>query len=209
MAYLVLIRHGMSSYNAKGLWTGLDNPDLIENGISEAKTAGDQIKDILFNHAFVSDLIRTKHTLDIIKNELRQKIPTTVSKKLNERNYGDYTAKNKWEIRDEVGEDTFLKIRRSWDYPIPNGESLKDVYNREILYFKENIEPLLKHNENILIVSSGNALRVIVKYLEKIDDKKISELEIGIGEVYVYKLDYDLKILSKEIRNQNKSKGKI
>lgn len=209
MAYLVLIRHGMSIYNQKGLWTGWDDPDLIDSGIKEARDAGNKIKDILFSHAFTSDLTRTKHTLNIVKKIINQEFPITVSKKLNERNYGVYTAKNKWEVKDEVGEDVFLKTRRSWNYPIPNGESLKDVYDREIPYFKDNIEPLLRINKSILIVSSGNALRVIVKYIENIHNDKISKLEIGIGEVYVYELDSTMRILSKEIRNQNKSKGKI
>lgn len=209
MAYLVLIRHGMSTYNAKGIWTGWANPDLTNKGIRQAKEDALKIKDLSFDFAFVSNFKRTKHTLQIIKDSLKQQFKITVSDKINERNYGDYTGKNKWQIEKEVGEKIFKKIRRSWDFPISNGESLKDVYLREIPYFKNEIEPLLKKNKNVIIISSGNALRVIVKYLEKITEQAIANLEIGLGEIYIYNFDLNLKIILKEIRAENKTKGKI
>ncbi len=209
MAKLVLVRHGTSEYNEKGLWTGWADPDLNQQGIEEAKNAGKQIKDIKFDQAFVSDLIRAKHTLEIIEQTINQQIPITISRAINERNYGDFTGKNKWEIEKEVGEEKFHEIRRGWNVPIPKGETLKDVYDREIPYYKSNIEPLLKEDKNVIMVSSGNAIRCIVKYLENISDSDISNLEIGLGEVYVYTLDQNLKIISKEIRNENKMRGKI
>jgi len=93
MSYLVLVRHGLSTYNKQGIWAGWDDPDLAPEGIDEAKKAAASIKDIKFDMAFVSLLIRAKRTLEIIKTQLAQPdLPTFISQALNERNYGDFTS---------------------------------------------------------------------------------------------------------------------
>lgn len=201
MAYLILIRHGESLWNAKGLWTGWTDIDLSEKGIEEAKHAANLVSDLPIDEAFTSVLIRAKHTLTIILDSLHKPtIPVTEAKELNERNYGIYTGKNKWGIQKEVGPDQFTAIRRSWNTPIPNGESLKQVYQRVVPYYQSNIRPLLIHGKNILISAHGNSLRALIKHLENISDYDISLLELKTGEVYVYTIDSKGTIITKSVR---------
>lgn len=210
MSYLILVRHGLSEHNKKGLWAGWIDSQLTKEGIEEARKAGEKIKDIPLDICFTSSLSRAKDTLSEIKKVIHEEnLPTFVSKDINERNYGVYSGKNKWEVKKQIGENEFLKLRRSWNYPIPEGESLRQVYERVIPYYLKNIFPCFEKNKNVLIVSSGNSLRSLVKYLEKIPDETISSLEIGTGEVYVYKIDEKGIIQSKEIRAINENKGKI
>ncbi|HUQ84947.1 MAG TPA: 2,3-bisphosphoglycerate-dependent phosphoglycerate mutase [Candidatus Limnocylindrales bacterium] len=204
---LVLIRHGQSEWNAKGLWTGWSDPSLSELGRKQADEAGKMLKDIHFDVAYTSALLRAVQTLNHIKKAKNQpKIPTVSHKALNERDYGALTGKNKWEVEKEFGEKQFLKWRRGWDEPIPHGESLKDVYERVVPYFKDNILPKLKSGKNIIIAAHGNSLRALVKYLENISDSEISKLEIPVGQIHVYKIDEDGNIVGKEIRNQETDK---
>ena len=49
-------------------------------------------------------------------------------------------------------------------------------------YFKENIEPLIKNN-NVLIISHGNTLRALYKYLNNISDNDIEKFEIKNNEL--------------------------
>lgn len=202
MSYLVLIRHGESEWNAKGLWTGLTDIGLSEKGRQEARAAARAIKNIKFNIAYTSVLKRSKETLHEIETELEMvDVPTVEDAALNERNYGEYTGKNKWEIQKEVGEEEFLRIRRGWDVPIPGGEALKDVYNRVIPFYQNHILPNLKLGKNVLVTAHGNSLRALVKYLDNISDDDISKLEIALGEVYVYQVDKEGKITGKEMKS--------
>lgn len=200
MAFLALVRHGESTYNAKGVWTGWLDPPLSEKGFGEARQAGELLKDIKFDISYTSDLLRAQQTLDEIKKILGLEIRTIISPEIKERNYGDYTDKNKWEVEKQLGEEEFKKLRRSFDYPIPNGESLKDVYNRTIPYYQEEILPKLKNGQNILISAHGNSLRALTKFLENISDEEIENLEIPTGQVIVYQIDSEGKVISKEIR---------
>ena len=94
----------------------------------------------------------------------------------------------------------FKKIRRSWDYVLPNGESLKMVYERTVPFFLGKILPLLRKDKNVLIVAHGNSIRSIIKYIEKISDEKISDLEIPFCGATIYDVDEKGHFLNKEIR---------
>lgn len=209
MAKLVLVRHSLSEYNARGIWTGWADPNLTLKGIEDAKKSGKSLKGIRFDLAFIAPFKRNRETILQIKNILGQEnLEVVESNEIRERNYGVFTGKNKWEVKKEIGDEEFQKLRRGWDYPIEKGESLKQVYERFIPFYKTHIEQLLKEGKNILIVSSGNALRTLVKYLENISDENISRFEFGLGEDYVYEIDGQGKVVSKEIRNKNPQAGK-
>lgn len=201
MAYLVLVRHGESEWNAKGLWTGWTDIALSEKGRVEAQSAGEKLKDIHFDIAYVSVLKRAQQTWDEIKKIIGQEnLQTIADKSLNERDYGDLTGKNKWEIKKEVGDEEFMRLRRSWDYPPPNGESLKMVYERVLPYYEKEILPKLKEGKNVIVSAHGNSLRALIKHLDNISDADIPNLEMATGGVYVYQMDPTGKVTDKQIR---------
>lgn len=200
MAYLVLVRHGESTWNAKGIWTGWTDISLTEKGREEARIAGKAVKDIHFDIAFVSPLKRAEETLQEMEKIWGANLQRIKSAAITERDYGDYTGKNKWQVKTEIGDEAFLKLRRSWDYPIPNGESLKQVYQRAVPYYKETILPKLKMGKNIVVSAHGNSLRALVKYLDNLSDEDVSKLEIPTGQVLVYFVNQEGQIVSKEIR---------
>lgn len=206
MARLVLVRHGQSEWNVKSLWTGWTDVSLTEKGREEGRKAGDLLKDIKFDYAYTSLLKRAKETWEEIKKEIGQPdVPITEAQELNERDYGDLTGKNKWDIKEKYGEEQFQKWRRGWDDPVPNGESLEKVYHRVIPYYKQEILPKLKIGKNVIISAHGNSLRALIKYLESIPDADISSLEMSTGGVYVYELDEEGKVSNKEIRAEGKA----
>ena len=199
MAKLILVRHGESEWNEKGLWTGLTDIGLTEKGKEEGKSAGEKLKGFTIDFAFTSVLRRSKQTLDEIKGVLGIDVPTFENQALNERDYGIYTGKNKWEIKKEIGDEQFHKIRRGWDVPIENGESLKDVYNRVVPYYESEILPKLKNGKNILISAHGNSLRALVKYLENLSDSAVENVDIPTGEIYLYSIGDNGAYSSKKI----------
>jgi len=209
MAKLVLVRHGQSQWNEKGLWQGWMDIDLTDKGIEQAKETGNQLKGIHFDYAYSSPLMRAFKTLDQILKVLDQSnLPVIKDKALTEKHYGIYAGKNKWEVKEQVGEEEFQKIRRSWDYETPEGESMKQVYERLIPYYQTEILPKLKAGKNVIIASHGNTLRCLVKFLDGLSEEEVAKFEFGIGEGYVYEIDSEGKVLNKEIRNQNPLAGK-
>ena len=203
MAYLVLVRHGQSEWNALGLWTGQEDVALTDQGRAEARKAAQHLKDITLHKAHTSTLSRAQQTLEEIKNALQHtRLETTHHSALNERHYGDYQAKNKWDIKEQIGEEEFTKLRRNWDHPVPNGETLKDVHSRVLPYYEQHILQDLKDGKNVIVAAHGNSLRALMKHLDQLADDRVHELEIGTGEVHVYEISKDGTVLGKEIRNK-------
>jgi len=202
MGKLIIARHHESEWNKLGKWTGSRNVRITEYGADKSADMGLLINDIHVDLAFASMLVRTIETLSCMLNVChRFDVPTIHAKELNERDYGDYTGKNKWEIKEVIGEEEFNKLRREWDYPVPNGESLKMVYERTLPYFKEQILPKLKEGKNVLVVSHGNTIRALMKYIESIADEKMADIEMLFGAVLIYDLNEEGKMIKKEVRN--------
>lgn len=129
------------------------------------------------------------HTINhmINRTDINQNnVSVFVSEKLNERYYGDLQGLNKDETKKQYGEEKVHLWRRSYDIAPPGGESLKDVVKRATHFFKKYIERDLKEGKNVLIVASHNSLRAIVKYVEKISDKDIINLEIPYAGIIEY-----------------------
>ena len=106
MIKLVLVRHGQSMWNLENKFTGWTDVELSENGVIEAKEAGQVLKEkgFTFDVAYTSMLKRANHTLDYILEELGEEdIPVYRSWRLNERHYGALQGLNKKETAEKYG----------------------------------------------------------------------------------------------------------
>lgn len=200
MGKLLICRHTESEWNALGKWTGTTDVHLSENGFHQAGQVGEALKDVDLDFAYCSLQIRTKETLEgILDGSGNIDVDYERIGDINERDYGDYTGMNKWEVRDKVGEAEFDGIRRAWDHPVPNGETLKVVYERTVPFYKNVILPRLQKGETVLIVAHGNSLRALIKYMENISDEDIKNVEMPFGTVYEYDVDEEGKSLDKKV----------
>jgi 2,3-bisphosphoglycerate-dependent phosphoglycerate mutase len=197
---LVLVRHGQSDWNLKNLFTGWKDPDLTEQGITEARTAGRKLKaqGLSFDLAFTSDLTRAQHTLKLMLAEIGQTgLPTQRNVALNERDYGDLSGLNKDDARKKWGEDQVLIWRRSYDVPPPGGESLKDTLARTLPYYVQEIQPLVLQGKRVLVAAHGNSLRALIMVLEKLTPEQILKRELATGAPVIYRLNADSTVATK------------
>ena len=221
---LILIRHGQSEWNLKNLFTGWADVDLTEQGQIEAENAGRIIADLDFNIdlAFTSVLKRAINTLQIILKKIHHKeIPIIRDWRLNERNYGALQGLNKSETAEKYGEEQVHIWRRSYDiappsleinderHPgndprysdiknLPAAESLATTLVRVEQCWKEHIFPELINSKNILIAAHGNSLRALVKMLDNVSKEEITSFNIPTGVPLLYKLDDNLRPISRE-----------
>lgn len=220
MYKVVLLRHGESSWNRENRFTGWTDVDLSEKGIAEAKKAGTVLKEngLTFDLAFTSVLKRAIKTLNFTLEEMDLLwIPVIKNWRLNERHYGALQGLNKSETAARHGEEQVKIWRRSYDVPppaldpsdprhpanspvyrdldpddIPATECLKDTVARFVPYWENTIAPEIKKGTKVIIAAHGNSLRALVKYLDKISDKDIIDLNIPTGMPLVYELDENL-----------------
>lgn len=199
---LVLVRHGQSEWNLKNLFTGWKNPDLTEKGVKEAEKTGENLKDknLKFDIAFTSELLRAQKTCAYILSKMQQQSLLTLSDQaLNERDYGDLSGLNKDEARIKWGDEQVHIWRRSYDVAPPNGESLKDTGARVWLYYIHQIQPFVLRGNTVLVVAHGNSLRALIMAIEGLSKEEIVEEEIATGVPIIYQFRSDSTISKKEI----------
>ena len=233
MSFLILVRHGQSIWNLEKKFTGWVDVDLTNKGKLEAEKAGLLIKNknININFYYSSLQLRANHTLELIQKTLNDKKDFIKAWQLNERHYGSLTGLNKIEMEKKIGKDKVHEFRRSWDikpdalskqspyHPvniekykqipkefIPDTESLEDTYNRVLKYFEEEIKKKLTNN-NILISAHGNSIRALCKYLFKLDNNQISNLEIPTGNPLTINFNNKLKIIKCEYLDKERAKN--
>jgi 2,3-bisphosphoglycerate-dependent phosphoglycerate mutase len=233
MPHLILVRHGQSEWNLEKRFTGWVDVDLTAQGKLEACKSGEYIKEqkLKIDYFYSSFQLRAINTLKLIQNTLRDKNKPIMAWQFNERHYGALTGLNKDEMSKKFGVKKIFQFRRSWhikpdplsrnspyhpinikaykDIPlekIPDTESLKDTYERVIKYYKDKIQNKLNKNKNILISAHGNSLRALCKFLFKLDEKKISLLEIPTGNPLIINLNLKNKITDCKYLDKNRAK---
>ena len=111
MNNLILVRHGQSLWNKERRFTGFVDIELTEEGKSEAKRAGQLIKElnIKFDVCFTSQLKRAINTLNIILKVLdNPKVKINKAWELNERHYGGLTGLNKDDTIKKYGNNCLI-----------------------------------------------------------------------------------------------------
>ncbi|HUS25022.1 MAG TPA: 2,3-diphosphoglycerate-dependent phosphoglycerate mutase [Candidatus Binatia bacterium] len=222
MTKLVLLRHGQSQWNLDNRFTGWVDVDITPQGLQEARKAGELMKaeGLLFDVAHTSVLKRAIRTLWTALDEMDQMwIQVRRSWRLNERHYGSLQGLDKAEMTRKFGEAQVKVWRRSYDVPpppladtdpghprhdrryhdvdpklLPSTESLKTTLDRVLPYWHDSIAPQLKDGRTVLVTAHGNSLRALYKYLNKVPDDAITELNIPTGIPLLFELDESLQV---------------
>ena len=205
MGTLVLLRHGESEWNSKGLFTGWVDVGLAEKGRQEAAAAGRMLVDSGLRPEIVHTSVLTRAIStanDALEAAGLSWLPVRRSWRLNERHYGALQGKDKAATRAEFGDEQFMLWRRSYDVPPPpiadddplsqaadprygllppearpRTECLKDVVVRLLPYWYDAVVPDFGADGTVLIVAHGNSLRALVKHLDGISDEAIEAVK--------------------------------
>jgi 2,3-bisphosphoglycerate-dependent phosphoglycerate mutase len=224
MYTLVLLRHGESTWNLEGRFTGWHDVPLSETGQAESAYAGQLLRDegLAFDVVHTSLLRRAIQTVNIALDVMDQHwIPVKRHWRLNERHYGALQGLDKKQTSERFGPEQVFAWRRSYDVPpppldpdderhprfdrryaslapdlLPAAECLKDVVARMLPYWHDAIVPDLRAGQRVLIGGHGNSLRALVKHLDGISDAAIPELNIPTGIPLLYELDEALRPIS-------------
>ncbi|EGB04853.1 hypothetical protein AURANDRAFT_14644, partial [Aureococcus anophagefferens] len=212
---VVIIRHGKTTHNKLGLFTGWEDAQLAPEGRAEAAAAGALMRahGVEVDVVYTSWLTRAIETAWLVLSPL-DALWVTIHKswRLNERMYGRLTGLSKRMIKQKHGDDQFMKWRRGYRerpppaspfspfYPgnderyqkylhrkFPRAESLKDCMDRTIPYYQNTIYPqTIAKNRTVLIASSENAIRGLLMHLCDIPIANISNVEIPTGVPLIY-----------------------
>lgn len=217
---LVLLRHGESSANAEGLFTGVLDVPLSERGERESVGAARLLAGagLRPDAVLTSALQRCTRTAELVVAELGLDVEPVADWRLNERNYGGLTGLTKDYVAQRYGYEQFLEWRRSLDGTPPpmddelfaaiagappfdalppealqRTESLRTVIVRVGTFLEDRLRAELEPGTTTLVVAHGNSLRALCLLLDRLDESAVRALNIPTGHPLVYELDGDLR----------------
>jgi 2,3-bisphosphoglycerate-dependent phosphoglycerate mutase len=183
---LFVFRHAETTDNARGIFSGWRDATLTPLGLLQSYEIGEQLKGEQIDYAFASHLKRARKTLEIVL-ETHRAVPVFTDDRLIERCYGLLQGKSKRKVAEERPE-WFAQVHRGYDFPPPEGESLKMVESRTLPFLAQLKEWLEQNPGNVAISCHGNSLRPIRRVFEHLSLKQMLQIENPQDHAMAYAL---------------------
>jgi probable phosphoglycerate mutase len=161
---LLAIRHGETELNVAKRYQGHSDSPLTENGRKQVSALGRRMEKIKFDTLISSDLGRTQETAAIIAEHTGHAIKTDA--RLRERNYGVLEGLTLSEIKAGHSEVLERLDANDPDYVIPEGESLRQHYQRNLAVFEE-LQSRISAGRVALVVHGG-VLDSLFRYVTRL-----------------------------------------
>ena len=184
---LFVFRHAETTDNANSIFSGWRDPDLTSKGLKQAQEIAEQLRREKIDYAFTSHLKRARKTLEVVL-ESHSDVPVFVDDHLIERCYGLLQGESKIKVA-KAKPEWFAKVHRGYDFPPPEGESLKMVEKRTVPFVVQLEHWLRGNSGNVAISCHGNSLRPIRRIFEHLSLKQMLQLENPQDRAMDYALD--------------------
>lgn len=165
---LYIVRHGETDWNKTRRMQGKSDIPLNDFGRRLARDTRDGLKEVAFDIAYTSPLIRAKETAEIILGD--RQIPLIEDERIQEIGFGEFEglccSKEGYNIPDP-GFENFFSAPGSY-HPPKGGESYPDILRRlqsflEELYGNKELE-----DKTVLIATHGAALRGMLVLMKQL-----------------------------------------
>lgn len=190
---IYFVRHGESTANDLGIYSGHLDVELTEKGTKQALNCKKILDDTNFKYVISSDLIRAKDTAKIICGDRDMEICEI--KDLREMNFGVWEGLSNSQIVEKYKDEYDTWKSDYINLKAPEGESLQGFYDRAVGAYEtikkkfivgkdEDNLPEKRYlcdesSEDILVVSHSGVIRSLISY----------EMGTGIDGYWKYAVD--------------------
>ncbi len=226
MPNLALVRHGKTEWSNQNRFAGWEDVALSDAGRAEARSAGRAIvaAGLAFDACFTSFLGRAQETLDIMQSVIGDATgPVARTWRLNERHYGALQGQNRARAALEHGNANVAAWRRSFDAEppalgdddprlpardprysgidpvlLPRTESLRQAADRVSVWWREDLEPLLRSGADVLVVAHTSSIRGLVREIDGLDGDAAAGFRIATAVPLVYRFDDQFEVVARD-----------
>jgi alpha-ribazole phosphatase len=195
MRKIYLVRHGQTNANVEKKYCGQTDVNLNHKGLKDAASIAKVLKDTSIDAIVSSDLKRTLKTAELINEYHHLKIE--LIPEFREINFGKFENLTFKEIGEKFPKEKEKMIKEKVNYNFLEGESLNQLHARVVGSFNQLLKE--KPNENLLIVSHGGVIRMILTEILsgdinnywsiEVDNTRISTIIDNDGFLYLKNLN--------------------
>jgi len=158
MAWIYLVRHGETVWNAEGRLGGSSDIPLSDRGHQQAKALAERLRDVPIAAIYSSPLLRARQTAEAIAKPHR--LSVRFVPELSEIDYGEWEGMAVAELAQRFPEMERCRTDDPMRFVAPNGESFADFVGR----VTAAMERLARQhsNERIVCVAHQGVNRVVL-----------------------------------------------
>jgi alpha-ribazole phosphatase len=158
MAWIYLVRHGETVWNAEGRLCGSSDIPLSDQGRQQAEALAERFRDVPIAAIYSSPLLRARQTAEAIAKPHR--LPVRLVPELSEIDYGDWEGMAVAELAHRFPEAERCRTDDPMRFAAPNGEAFADFVER----VTAAMERLARQhsNERIVCVAHQGVNRVVL-----------------------------------------------
>ena len=180
MITLYIVRHGNTTFNARGRLQGQTDSPLTNKGVKDAQAIGKMLRKVHFDAIYSSDLSRARRTAEIIQKTLRMHKRIICLKALREIDYGKATG-----LKKKDAKIVFPYYKKKASFVFPKGESYQQVKKR-VVHVIQSIEKK-NQSKTILVVTHAGCIRGLLSEFQK---KSLEEnLSMPISHRFVARIE--------------------
>ena len=169
---LFLVRHGLSSFNKKGLIQGrIDESYLTDEGYEQAKLTGSLLNEIKFDQIYSSPLKRAAETAREIEKCFNENFNIYYDKNLLEVDLHKWSGLTSKDIKSKYKDSYLIWKNDPEKLELKNKDNItykpiQDLFEQARLFI-QNLQEEHKSNknQNILIIAHNAILRCLILYL--------------------------------------------
>jgi len=189
---LFLVRHGLSSFNKKGLIQGrIDESYLTDEGFIQAKLTGNILKEINFDQIYSSPLQRAADTAKEIEKCLKENININYDKNLLEVDLYKWSGLTSKDIKTKYSESYLIWKNDPEKLELKNKNNItykpiQDLFEQAKDFFQNlKEENKKKKDQNILIIAHNAILRCLILYLLKKPTKAFRKIRLDNASISI------------------------
>ena len=161
---VLVVRHGLTTWNAAQRWQGWADIDLADQGVAQSEEAAGAMALLGMRFAAVisSDLLRARRTAEVLASTTGSPIPT-VDERWRERNIGEWSGLTTDQI-----EEQWPGMLDTWrDGQLdrtPGGEDETHFAHRTLAALRDALRTATEKDGPCLVVSHGGVMRTLDRH---------------------------------------------
>ncbi len=209
---LFLVRHGLSSFNKKGLIQGrIDESYLTDEGYEQAKSTGNFLNEIKFDQIYSSPLQRAAETAREIEKCFKENFNIYYDKNLLEVDLHKWSGLTSKDIKSKYKDSYLIWKNDPEKLELKNKDNItyKPIQNlyEQARVFIQNLQEENKssNNKNILIIAHNAILRCLILYLLNKPNQGFRKIRLDNASISIIKISTSQTSFNSQIECLNQT----
>jgi alpha-ribazole phosphatase len=160
---LFLVRHGQTAANRQGVFCGMTDLPLTEQGEQQARQVAQWLDGVPFTQAISSELLRARHTAEIVLGQRELAIQPDGG--FNEMNFGDWEMRHHQDLQQQAS-TAWADWVADWQLACPPAGESFPLFSQRISQQAQRLLNEQGDGDRLLVAHQGSLSLLLAELLK-------------------------------------------